>query len=185
MKPIEIIAQILGLFGLAMNVLSFQQKTKRSLITVQFIGGAIFAIHFLLLKTPIGCMLNLISVFRGIVFSNKEKFKADNILWLPAFFSLFAASYVLSFVLFGKEPSAYNLIVGVLPVCGMVISTISFRTKNAATVRKLSLFNSPLWLVYDALEKSIGGTLCEVMCLISIVVGIIRLDLKKAPKNVS
>ena len=116
MKPIEIIAQILGLFGLAMNVLSFQQKTKRSLITVQFIGGAIFAIHFLLLKTPIGCMLNLISVFRGIVFSNKEKFKADNILWLPAFFSLFAASYVLSFVLFGKEPSAYNLIVGVLPV---------------------------------------------------------------------
>ena len=67
----------------------------------------------------------------------------------------------------------------------MVISTISFRTKNAATVRKLSLFNSPLWLVYDALEKSIGGTLCEVMCLISIVVGIIRLDLKKAPKNVS
>ena len=116
MKPIEIIAQILGLFGLAMNVLSFQQKTKRSLITVQFIGGAFFSLHFLLLNAPTGCLLNFIAVLRGIVFSNKERFKADNLLWLAVFFPLFATSYTLAFTVFGKAPTFYNFAIELLPV---------------------------------------------------------------------
>ncbi|MBQ7292527.1 MAG: YgjV family protein, partial [Clostridia bacterium] len=43
MPALEIVAQILGLFGLLMNVLSFQQKSKKKLITVQFIVGAFFS----------------------------------------------------------------------------------------------------------------------------------------------
>ena len=184
MNYTEITAQALGLVGLIMNVLSFQQKTKKRLITVQLFGGLSFSLHFLLMQAPTGCLLNLISVFRGIVFSNKEKFKADNILWLPLFFSLFIASYVLSFAVFDKEPTMYNVIIEVLPVIAMIISTISFRTKNAATVRKLSLVYSPLWLVYDALTKSLGGTLCEIMCLVSIIIGIIRLDIKRTKDTI-
>ena len=183
MDHVEIIAQALGIIGLIMNVLSFQQKTKKSLITVQLFGGLCFSIHFLLMQAPTGCLLNLISFFRGIIFSNKEKFKADHILWLPFFFSLFITAYALSFAVFDKEPTAYNLIVEVLPVLGMMVSTISFRMKNAATVRKLSLINSPLWLVYDALTRSVGGTLCEVMCLVSIIVGIFRLDIKRGEQK--
>ena len=118
-----------------------------------------------------------------MIFANKEKFKADRIFWLPVFFSLFIVSYLLSFTVFGTEPSTKNLLVEVLPVLGMMVSTVSFRTKNAATVRKLSLINSPLWLIYDALTLSVGGTLCEVISLISIIVGIFRLDLKKKDKT--
>jgi len=179
MPALEIVAQILGLFGLLMNVLSFQQKSKKKLITVQFIGGAFFSLHFLLLNAPTGCLLNFISVLRGIVFSNRERFKADNVLWLAVFFPLFATSYTLAFTVFGKAPTFYNFAIELLPVMGMMVSTIAFRTRNASTVRKLSLINSPLWLVYDALSKSLGGTICEIMCLISIIVGIIRLDTKK------
>lgn len=175
----DLMAQTLGLIGLLMNILSFQQKTKKMLIAVQSFGGLCFSIHFLLLHAPIGALLNLIAVFRGIVFTNKNKFKADHILWLPFFFTLFIASYILSFVVFGNDPTPYNLIVEIFSVIGITITTISFRTKNAATVRKLSLINSPFWLVYDALTRSIGGTVCEIMCIISIIVGIIRLDIKK------
>ena len=96
---------------------------------------------------------------------------------------MFVSSYVLAFTVFGKAHTLYNFIIEILPVLGMMISTVACRTRNAATVRKLSLINSPLWLVYDALTHSVGGTLCEVMCLISIVIGIVRLDIKKIKKE--
>lgn len=175
----ETIAQAIGLIGLLLNVISFQQKSKKALITVQLLGSLVFSIHFLLLGAYTGFLLNFIGIGRATVYSNKEKFKADRIYWLLFFILLYITTYILVFTLFGKEAVFKNFVVELLPIIGMVISTISFRTKNATTVRMLSLFNSPLWLIYNIFTKSIGGVLCEAMCLISIIVGIIRLDIKK------
>jgi hypothetical protein len=183
MEPIEIIAQGLGMIGLVLNALSFQRRTKTQLIATQLISAAAFSLHFLLLNAPTGCILNAISVFRAIVFTNEEKFKAKRLFWLPIFFLLFFTTYVLVFTKFGVQATAKNLIIELMPVIAMCVSTISFRTKNAATVRKLSLINSPLWLVYDFLTGSIGGTAGETINLVSIIIGIIRLDIKKAEKQ--
>ena len=174
----ETIAQIIGIFALSLNVLSFQQKSKKTLITIQLLGSLAFCIHFLLLGAYTGFILNFIGIGRATVYANKEKFKADSPLWLIGFTLLYAATYILVFTVFGKEPILRNFVLELLPVISMVISTAGFRTKNAATVRKLSLFYCPLWLIYNICIGSIGGILCETICLISITIAIIRLDLK-------
>ena len=62
----------------------------------------------------------------------------------------------------------------------MILSTISFRAPDAATVRRFGLLCSPLWLTYNICCFSVGAILCETISLVSIVVGILRFDRKKS-----
>ena len=181
MEPLEIVAQIIGFAGMAMNCLSYQFKTKRALILTQLFGSLFFVLHFGLLGAIMGCLLNLIGASRALVFSNKERLKADHPLWLVLFITLYALTYILTFTVFKEEVTLPNLLLQSLPTAAMVVSTVSFRTKNAATVRKLSLFSSPLWLVYNVASFSISGVLTETVSLISILTGIWRLDRKEKP----
>ena len=49
MEPIEIIAQIIGIFGMTVNLLAYQQKKQFNLILFQFFGSGLFFLNFLLL----------------------------------------------------------------------------------------------------------------------------------------
>ena len=183
MEPIEIIAQIIGFAGLAMNCLSYQAKTKKKLIVIQLFGALFFVLHFGLLGAVMGCMLNTVAVLRSLLFANSEKTNANHPAWLALFIAIYVGSYVMTFTVFGESPTLPNLLLQILPPVGMTFSTISFRTKNAATVRKLCLFCSPLWLIYNVFNFSISGILTETISIISIITGIIRLDLKKGSKT--
>lgn len=177
-----IFAQILGLIGMTMNLVSFQLREQKKLIRLQFYSSIVFAVHYLLLGATMGCILNCLGICRAFVFSNKEKEWARKKGWLPLFIAAYFIVYILTFTVLGKDPTAYNLMLELLPAIGMTATTIGFYLENAAQVRRLSLMNAPTWLVYNLISGSIGGALTEVFCLISVVVGIIRLDIRKRKK---
>jgi hypothetical protein len=79
---------------------------------------------------------------------------------------------------FGKELTAFNLLIELLPVVAMVVTTISFSMKNAASVRKLALIGSPMWLIYNVVFRTYGGVLCEAFSLVSVLVGMFCHDRK-------
>lgn len=179
MTPIEIAAQIISIVGMAMNVLSFQQKNKKTVITFQFFGGALFAVSFFMLGAVVGAIMNIIAVVRAVIYMNKERFHTERIEWVYAFTALFFISYVLTFTVIGKEPSLKNLIVEMLPIIGMIATTVSFRLEGAKEIRRLGLISAPAWLTYNIFCFSLGGILCESFGIISIFVGMIRFDFKK------
>lgn len=183
MEPFEIVAQVIGFAGMAMNCLSYQAKTKRNLILIQLFGALFFVIHFGMLGAVMGCMLNLIATGRSLLFANAEKLNANHPLWLALFIAIYASTYVLTFTVFKEPITLPNLLLQILPPVAMVFSTLSFRTKNAGTVRKLCLFCSPLWLIYNIFNFSISGILTETISIISIVTGMIRLDRKGKSKE--
>jgi len=76
----------------------------------------------------------------------------------------------------GKTFNAVNAIVEILPVIGMTATTFAFRCETAKATRMLGLVSSPAWLVYNIVNLAIGAICCEVFSLISIIVGLIRLD---------
>ena len=175
----EIIAQAIGLLAMAFNILSYQQKTRNRAIAFQLCGGALFAVNFFLLGAIVGSILNVIAAIRAIIFLNKEKLKADHPAWLVGFTATYILSYILTFTAFGKDPTGFNLIVEFLPVIGMTATTISFRLSDAKAIRKYGLISSPSWLIYNIANFAIGAICCEVLSLISIVIGMIRLDRKQ------
>ena len=178
MNPTEIIAQIVGIFAMLFNILSYQGKKQKTVIALQLIGGALFAINFLMLGALVGGILNILATIRAIVFLFKDKLKADRLPWLFGFVASYIVVYILNFTAFGKEPTAFNLIVEVLPVIGMLALNIGFMLKNASDVRKCGLVSSPAWLIYNIIVGSWGAIACEALTLISIFVGMLRYDNK-------
>ena len=65
----------------------------------------------------------------------------------------------------------------------MIIATVSLRLGSAKAVRLFGLTSSPMWLVYNCFSGSIGAVASEILNLISIVVGIIRLDIRKGNRD--
>ena len=173
------VAQLLGIFGLGCNVISYQQKKKVMLILCQLFGGLFFSIHFFMLGDYIGSMLNAIALVRAIIFAKVIKTKRSERIWAWVFIALCVATYPLTFTVFGVEASPFTLALKTLPVIAMCVGTVSFTMENAGKMRFLSLFNSPLWLINNIVELSWGGILCEAFSLISIFVGILRHDIKK------
>lgn len=178
MKPIEIVAQVIGIVAMLFNILSYQGKKQRTVIVLQLFGSALFSINFLLLGATVGGILNIIAVIRAVVFLFKDRFKADSMIWLGIFTASYIAVYILSFTLFGKEPTVFHLIIELLPVIGMLSLNIGYRPTDSAAIRRCGLISSPAWLIYNLAAGSWGAIICEVFTLSSILIGIVRHDKK-------
>ena len=161
MPAIPIFAQILSIIAMTIALLSFQQKTQKRIVLFQFCSSFLFAVHFLLLGAITGALLNFMAAGRALIYSKRDQKWAASPFWILLFSILPFGIYGASFAFFG----------------------ISFRMKQAAQVRLFSLISSPLWLIYNIFNFSIGGILTESFSLISILIGILRLDLKKEQRK--
>lgn len=178
MTVYEIIAQAVGIVAMVFNILSFQQKSPKGVLTFQLVGGFLFSIHFFMLDAIVGCLLNVIAVIRALIYLNREKLHTDRLSWLMGFIILYILSYALTFAVFGKEFTVFNGFIELLPVIGMTVQTISFRLNRVNAIRVYGLVGSSTWLVYNIINVAIGAIVCEVMSLISITVSLLR-----KPKN--
>lgn len=178
MDTIEITAQIIGIVAMFFNLFSYQQKTRKGAIICQLFGTILFTINFFMLGATVGAIMNFIGALRAVIFINKEKLKADHVGWFIGFTVVYLASYVLTFTVLDKEPTAVNFILEFLPVIGMVATTHSYRLTDAKAIRKFGLISSPVWLIYNIANFSVGAIICEVLSLVSIIIGIVRLDRK-------
>lgn len=183
-----IIAQIIGFAGMFFNIFSFQCKSQKKLISLQLIGAFTFTIHFLLLCIHegmflMGLALNVLGIVRAYVYSHKEQCHADHPAWLYGLCVTYIISYILTFTVFGTPATTANFIIEALPIIAMIANTIGFSMKEARHVRLLGLINSPAWMAYNAIRASIPGVIGEIFGLSSVIVGIIRLDLKREKKQ--
>lgn len=184
MTPFDIFVQAIGIVAMCFNIFSFQFKSPVKVIVCQLIGSSFFAVHFFLLGATIGGLLNLVAIFRAVVFANSEKFRAKHIGWLVLFVALFVLSYILTFTVFGKPFNLGNALLEILPVVGLTASTISFRLESAKAIRRYGLICSPCWLIYNVINLSIGASICEAVSIVSIIIGMLRLDIKKKEKEI-
>ena len=167
----EIVAQIIGFLALAASVASFQMKTYRKIMLMQMICAALFVIHmgmlFLLGHSDAisGCAGNAVCLVRDAVYlatSDRQQKRP----WLRT--AVFSAMMIVVGVLTWRSP------ISLICIVGLVLNTVSFSVKEPQNVRKLILFSSPFFMVYNFLSASIGGVCNEIISFLSAVVGLIR-----------
>ena len=61
--------------------------------------------------------------------------------------------------------------------------TLAFAGNDAKIIRLSGFISSPCWLVYNIFNNAIGGMLCEIITLISIISALIRIDIPKKKRN--
>ncbi len=175
----DILAQAIGILAMIAIVLSFQFKSQKMIILWQLIGSALFSANYFMLGALMGGVLNVIAIVRAFVYMNKDKFKLPIKYVNLIFIATYLISYLLVFTVFGKNPTHLNLAVEVLPIIAMCTVTLGFGSKSARTVRICGLVNSPCWLIYNSVNFALGGIICEILSIISVVSSYIRNDLKK------
>jgi len=173
----DIFVQALGLAGMAFNILSFQAKNSRQIMLMQMIGSLLFVLNYYFLGGYMGALMNFVCVFRAIYF---VKVKNPPKYILGIFLAVFIGFYILTFTVFGKEPTTANLLLEILPIIGMTSTTYGYYSHSDRTIRRVGFINNPCWLTYNIFAKTIGGILCDSICIISVIIGLIRFKDKKA-----
>ena len=169
----DMMAQLIGLLALISAMISYQMKTQKKIVLIQIVSCTLFAIHFLLLNAYTGALMNLIAAIRSVVFANKDKKWGKSNWWIVFF----------SFVCIVAVAFTWEGILSLMPMLGMVLTSIAWGIEKASLVRLISLPSSPLWIVYNFICGSTAGVLTEVFVMSSIITAIIRLDLPKKKHN--
>ncbi|MBE6685020.1 MAG: YgjV family protein [Ruminococcaceae bacterium] len=163
--PPSTIGQFISIFGMALTVLSFQLKTRKQILLFQTLGSSLWLISYLLLGTWAGCYINGFFLIRNVIFYfRKDKKWAQSIVWLP----------IMVVASIGVGALGYQTPWDLLPIVGAVVGTFSMYMSNENMLRLLKLGESPCWLVYNCSIPSIGGIICELCSLTSLIVGLIR-----------
>lgn len=168
----ETIGQIIGFIAMAIIVASYQQKSHKKILVFQMVSGTLFTIHYLLLGAYTGAVMNLLGAFRCLVYSNRSKKWASSVLWPIGFCIAFTVSGIMTWA------DMYS----VLPLIAMLLSSVVLFIEKPKINRILSIPSSACWLFYNIKTVSYPGIITEIFVLTSIIIGIIRLDIKKKDK---
>ena len=170
------INQIFALIGLVFIIISFQQKDSKKLLIfrniatlVIFIGLCIFGNASAIILCGAGVIRNIITLY----FAYKPN--ASKVLKYVSSALLMLLVIVLNIIYWKNLFNLYSIVLG-------IVAVITFMQSKASTIRKMSVFAEILAIVYYALLLSPINTVVEVIGLISVIVGIIRLDIKKNSK---
>lgn len=170
---LETIGQIIGFVAMGIIVFSYQQKSHKNILTLQMVSGLLFTIHYFFLGAYTGCISNLIGAGRSAIYANRGKNAfASFKLWPLIFSVVFIASGI---------PTWLNIF-SVFPMIAMVASSVVLWIDSPKINRAFSIPTSACWLIYNIATLSYAGIATEIFVLSSIIIGMIRLDRKKAGK---
>ena len=151
-------------------VISYQCKTNRNYFVWQGLCGVFFSLQFVLMSAWAGLLFNAFNIVRAFLYRLS---KSSRSVWMVLILEGYVVAATLVSVFLLKEPWWLVVFVFVAQAAG----TFTMWTRNGKIIRLSQLFViSPFWLLYDALipTPSIGGILCEVFNMSSVIVSFIR-----------
>ncbi len=160
-----IISQSVGFIAAALLLLSYQQRTHKRIVAMQACSGFLFALQYLLLGAYEGMVGNVVGFARCIAYYFRGKSKFSDSIACPAVFAVLAC---IGGIITYKSP------ISLLPMVAMMISSFVIWSKKTQKLRALTLPTSFMWLIYNIINYSYSGTITEILCEISIFIGLLR-----------
>ncbi len=160
-----LISQTIGLIAAVLLLLSFQQRTHKRIVLMQFCSGFLFALQYFLLGAYEGMVGNIVGFTRSIAYCFRGKSKFTDSIFCPIIFSILAG---LGGLLTYTSPAS------LLPMAAMMISSFVMWSPKTQQLRALTVPTSIMWLIYNIICNSWSGTVTEICNLISIAIGLFR-----------
>jgi hypothetical protein len=163
----EILIQLIGVLGILASCAAFQCKKHRHILNLRTLSEFIFSVQYLLLGAYTGMAADLIGCLRNQIFTRQiAAGKKTN-----GSIAIFSLAFTVFGILTWEGPKS------ILVIIAKVLSTVAYGNKNPTVVRTIILITSSCWLVYNIYVFSLAGIACEAVTLISLIAGILRMDL--------
>lgn len=163
----NLIVQLLGLLGIIANVMTFQSSEHKKLIVLKTANELLFGVQYLLLGAYTGMAMNFVGCVRNVIFGKMVEKEKSTVPARWAFSILFVIFAVIT------RSGFKSVLIG----GAKVLSTVAYGSKNVFFVRILVFITSICWFCYNFQVGSVAGCVCEGLALVSIIVGIIRIDI--------
>lgn len=170
-----IMAQISGIIANILFAISPQQKSKNKVIFFQMLSSIAFCIQYLLLGAYSGIaalMLSMIITLIFWIYSNQNK--KIPFYWLGI--------YIIANIIAGIF--TYTNIVSVFPIIISVLYIYGIWQENLKVNRIIIFFGSIGWIIYNFLVGAYASSIGNVVSLVSAIIAIWRLDIRKNKPNV-
>lgn len=165
-----IAAQIVGFIASAINIFTIQIKQKKQILFGFMTVNLLFAINFILLQSYSGAVICFISAIQTLINYRLEVKQIEFPKWLIPIYIL---------VSFFCGIATYQGFIDILPVAGSILYTVSIIQKKEMNLRRITLVNTILWLIYNLLVMAYTSAISEVFFLTSNLIAIYRYDIKK------
>ena len=170
MPPHEVVAQIIGCFGILISLFIYAGKTRARILICKFISDVLWFLNLVLLGGYTGALLNLIAMIRETVFYNRDRKKwASYRIWLYIFIALTMLSPIFEWVKVG----AFTWI-PLLPATGSVFAVISFYSNKPRVMRYFGFVAQGFWLVYAIMLVNVSSIVCGALTITSAIIGTVR-----------
>ena len=161
--------QALGFVALALQVLSMQAKSYKTMICMTVTSEILFGVQLIFLGAYTGAATNVMAGATNTIyyFCNKSGKKTTVLQF--CFSGLFVAVGILTWA----GP------ISLLVIMAKVISTVAHGINKPKFIRISRLISMPMWVVYDGLAGSIGGVINDLLVIASSIIGLVRHDRNK------
>lgn len=170
----SVLIQSVGWLALICSAISFQQKKRLGILLWQATATLVSSIYLFLLGAREGAYLDLLSFAGKMVFS-----KGGAVLGIPlsVWRIVFLGAMLVAGILTWAD------IFSLLAILASCLSLFALSMKNPTHIRMISLFVGPCWIVYNWVYHAYPSILMEGIALTSIVIAIIRYDIRKKKEN--
>ncbi len=159
----EMWGQITSILAMVAIILSFQCKSNRKLAFVYGTGATLFAVSYFMLGQPSAALFNIVSAICSIL-CLKDSLKTK------LSFGIVTALFVISTVF------SYDGWWSLVLMLSVIAASYALMFKSGTFIRNTRFFFvSPVWLINNTIICfSIGGTICEIITMASVIISFIR-----------
>ncbi|ANP78405.1 MULTISPECIES: YgjV family protein [unclassified Vibrio] len=159
------LSQVLVAIAICFDLLSFQFKERKKIVTCLFFAGVLISSHFILLEQWTAASLMTIATIRYLtsVFSTSSKFK-----------------YLFSSMSVVATAVTYSGLTSILSCFASVFQTFAAFNKDDRRLRELMIIGTSFWLVHNYLVGSPTAVVMEALFICSNLVGYYRFYFKKS-----
>lgn len=159
-----------GFIGTLLVAIGMQQKQYDRIVACKIANEVIAGTQYLLMGGYTGMAVNYAACFSNAVYWWRiRKGKST----LP-----FQILFGIMFVVIGLL--SWHSWISIFVVFAKLISSVALGINNPKVIRFLNLISTPCWLMYNIFMFNIAGMCSDLLMLSSLIIAVIRLDLKKS-----
>lgn len=169
MSTLEMVAQTFGIAGLILAVYSFQEKNNKKFFTAQGLSGLMFSLNFILIGAVSAALFNITNLVRAALLL-KNDHKPWRLIVIEILYSL-----CFAFSISTIRNNAFQIFLSSLIFFSLIIMTVLMWKGNGKNIRYGQFaISSPAWIIHNIFNFSLGGILCEIFSMMSVIVSFIR-----------
>lgn len=163
-----IISQVFVLLAYLFLGLTYLIKNKKWILFLSTMSTVSFTISYVFLSAWTGFVVNIIALFRNLIFYLVVRFAKNSKFW--DYFTL-----ILIFVMLAVGSIfTYDGVLSLMATAATMAYTYAIWNKEGKNYKIFGIVSSLMWIVYNAFIRSILGVVFEFIMVVCAIIGLIK-----------